>query len=137
MQTGLHVMEQTRWRGRDPADGYGIIDFCRVVSGEEEKPTSDDPIVVTGLTDLLEASDGDPADRLQPIRRALHRGKPYFEWQELPVVFLVRGELLDHQGETPVVERGDERWSLEPLFGQGLRPAEEGETDGWYSPQFD
>lgn len=136
MQTGVHVVEYDRWTGRDPADGYGVVDFCRTVAGTGDEPEGDRPIVVTGLVDLLEPG-GDVADRLQPVRRALHRGKHYFEWRDLPVVFLVRGTLSGRSNEAPALEIGEATWSLDSLFGTGLEPLEEDDTDWWYAPQFD
>lgn len=137
MQTGLHIIERTRWEGRAPGEGRGVVDFCRMVGGFDEEPTEDDPVVVVGLESFLAAGAGELADRVAPLRRAIHRGKHYFEWKALPVVFLVRGSLVGHEGKSPVLTWREEDWDLEPLFGGGLQPSEQGEIDWWYSPQFD
>ncbi len=160
MQLGIHVVRRAalpELAGRGvivPEPWLGILDLARTIEGLGPEPASDQALGVVGLDALLAAvGRGDGAEDqiaavLQALRGHLREARRYFEWRHIPLCFLVDGRLLatvvDDRG--PELEVGDRRHSLTALFGQGLRPMLEtqsdkqsgkqsGKIDWWWTPQ--
>jgi hypothetical protein len=142
MQMAIHVIERDQLNDlRDvgagvPAEPWpGPVDIGRVIEGHSSEPNAGEPLVVGALTQLLQAGTSHAEELMRTIRRSLHDGRSYFEWKDIPVVFVVEGHLELHDGELRL-EHENELWDLTPLFGRGMKQKLDGEAGWYWSPQI-
>ena len=141
MQVGVHVIERDRLSaiGTEVAiekPWMGVIDLVRMIDGRLGEPTPHAPLGVIGVDALLRAATERPDELLRRIRTTLHGGKEYFQWKQIPVVFLVRGSLDYSPNDGLSLRHEDEEWSLSPLLGKNFTAAKPGTMGWWWTPQF-
>jgi hypothetical protein len=143
MQNGVHIIERKHLadlehRGADvPRPWVGMLDLNRMIVGTLDEPPTGRALGVVGIEALFEACDGDLKAVMQKLRRGLHGAKHYFEHQNVPLVFVVEGQLVGEGGERgAVLTYREQEWELAPLLGRGLKPKLDGESSWWWSPQF-
>ena len=120
---------RTRDRGR-------LEDAWVWIDGRLGEPTPHAPLGVIGVDALLRAATERPDELLRRIRTTLHGGKEYFQWKQIPVVFLVRGSLDYSPNDGLSLRHEDEEWSLSPLLGKNFTAAKPGTMGWWWTPQF-
>lgn len=132
-RTELDALART---GVTVSDHVGMLDFVRLVAGNGDPPTAEQPVAVHGLDTVLAATD--PRDRHRvsaSLRRAILAGKAYFEWKQIPLVFVVDGRLdgtLDGGGLTVHTPAG--RVSVAEVLGRGYAPTKD--HAWWWGPQL-
>ena len=114
----------------------GVIDLVRMIDGRLAEPNANTPLGVTGIEVLLRATNERPDDLMRRIRTTLHGGKEYFQWKQIPVVFLVRGVLDYSPNDGLTLRWDDDEWSLHALLGKNFTAANPKATGWWWTPQF-
>lgn len=142
MQLGLHLivrkdLGRLAEQGAEVSAPYlGVVDLVRAVEGNLPEPPPSMPLGLVGLDALCLASGSGAHEALAVIRRGVHDGKRYFDWKQIPLVFLVEGE-LDHDPRGGAMLRSDgERFSLHPLLGRGIKPLHRDQLNWWWTPQL-
>lgn len=137
MKTGIHIIQRRMLprlepRGVEvPAPHLGVLDLARAIEGLLPEPPPQRPLGIIGLDALMRIESEEAGAILRRLRRSLHDGKGYFEWKQIPLVFLTRGELTgEHEDAGPALALGDRAAPLAPLFGSRLRPVPD--THGWW-----
>ena len=143
LQTGLHLVLRAALptlaeRGlRVPEPWIGVVDLARMVEGRLSEPPSGQPLGIVGLDALVQASGDGLHGTLAVIRRGVHDGKRYFDWKQIPLVFLVEGTLeVDPEAGGPVLRHGRERFPLYALFGRSIAPLSADDATWWWTPQL-
>ncbi len=142
MKPGLHVVAASATRRLAehgvvvPEAGVGLLDVLRMLEGLRPEPPEGQPLFVFGLDELAGAT-GDPGPLLRATRSGLVEGRAYFEWKRIPLVLVLRGEVVDRRDDTGLRLGGDSRSiDLAPLLGTKLEPAKAGVDGWWWAPQL-
>ena len=144
MKRGVHVIERARLpefkpRGLDvPEPWLGIIDLLRTIEGHLAEPVEKRPLGILGFDALLAAGRQQEETLTPSLRTLLYAGKHYFEWKEIPLVFLVDAKIGgEHDADGAYLELGGAPpLALAPLFGRGLQPMHEDMTGWWWAAQL-
>lgn len=143
MKSGVHVVERTRLpelrpRGLDVPDPWlGIIDLLRTIEGHLPEPAEKHALGILGLDALLAAGRQQEASLTPSLRTLLYAGKHYFEWKEIPLVFLVDARIGgEHDAGEAHLAIGEAQISLAPIFGRGLQPMHEDVAGWWWAAQL-
>lgn len=108
-----------------------------MIQGLTPEPPEHTPLGLTGLDALLLAAGDDTTTILRSIRDRLLAARRYFAWKQIPLVFLLEGEIDDPRDGTGLyLELRDRRWSLGPLLGTKLEPHTPDTTGWWWASHF-
>ena len=143
MKSGIHLIERQRvlsykTQGVDvPAPWLGIVDLLRTIEGHLPEPDPRRALGVIGLDRLFVAGAANLESVLASLRGLLYSGMQYFEWKEIPLVFLLDGQLggeFDTDGAQLVFR--ETRFGLNALFGRGMKPMTADTPGWWWGPKL-
>jgi hypothetical protein len=141
VKTGIHIIQRSLLPRLEPKGVHvptpyvGVLDLARTINGLLPEPTAYAPVGIVGVDALMRMEDGEVDAIGRRLRRVLHEGMSYFEWKQIPLVFLTRGALSGQDSDRgPELDVGGRRVSLSPLFGSRLQyiPDSQG---WWWAPQ--
>ena len=142
VRAGVHVVAEGATAGlaahgldvRRPT--WGVLDVLRMLDGHRPEPSAGKPLFVGGLDALARAS-SDSGPLLRAARSGLLEGREYFAWKQIPLVFVVAGEVVDRRdGSGLLLDDGRDLIELAPLLGAKLEPAKPGVAGWWWAPQL-
>lgn len=138
MENGVYIVERSqhdmlREQGVEiPRPWVGVIDLQRIMEGKLSEPPRRQPLGVLGLESLLQATGDDARAVMMRLCRKLYAAQEYFAWSDVPVVFLVDGNLTQPaHTEAVTLTVGEQSWDLTPLTKHRLVPMKNG-IRGWY-----
>lgn len=141
MKLGFHLIQLDRLTEYlntgeyAPASRAGVLDLSRIIQGLLHEPPPAQPLHIFGLERLLSSSGEQTPQLLNTLRTSIVEGKYYFEWKEIPLVFLVNGTLqAQDELAAPTLKYEEHRWDLSPLFGRYLSPKLKDDHTWWWSP---
>ncbi|MDY0003442.1 MAG: hypothetical protein RBU30_19240 [Polyangia bacterium] len=143
MKRGVHLVERfrlpaLRLRGLEVPDPWlGILDLLRAIEGHLPEPVEKRAIGILGLDGLLAAGRRQEETLMPSLRTLLYSGRHYFEWKEIPLVFLVDARIGgEHDAGGAFLELGDAPIALAPIFGRGLQPMQSDLAGWWWAAQL-